>query len=359
MNLLLQCQKEPQCLTNDYTPTQFLQYIADNVDHDIRTIDGKGTFHGMGIIAAVTPGIRKSHIIKRVHVSQEELENVAKIDIKFCQQPAKSESSVRFIELHQGPVIDTTRHLDQVAKIIWPLRCPIPSWSGVMQMCHKGSHPGKSAFVFLPMIDMDASNISCVFSTLSFVVTQAKKYNSKPILTFDQPLYWKALAICSSNSADEYIKGVILKLGSFHLEMSFIGCIGHIMRNSGLREMMETVNAPNAVSHILSGKAVARAIRAHDLIDIALHCVLASSFLDLSPANETIDIIHSGEDSATQASEQDHGHADLVSSATDCCHSSNEESRKHVMADENENVVKTLTFTSPHHCLTKFLKMNL
>ena len=124
----------------------------------------------MGIIRVVTPGILKSHIIKRahVHVSQEELENVAKIDIKFCQQPAKSESSVRFIELHQGPVMDTTRHLDQVAKIIWPLRCPTPSWSGVMQMCHKGRHPGKSAFVFLTMIDMDASNISCVFSTLFF-----------------------------------------------------------------------------------------------------------------------------------------------------------------------------------------------
>ena len=131
-----------------YTPTQFLQYIADNVDHDIRTINGKGTFHGMGIIAAVTPGIRKSHIIKRVHVSQEELENVAKIDIKFCQQPAKSESSVRFIKLHQGPVMDTTRHLDQEAKIIWPLRCPTPSWSGVMQMCHNGSHPGEICLCF-------------------------------------------------------------------------------------------------------------------------------------------------------------------------------------------------------------------
>ena len=121
----------------------------------------------MEIIAVVTPGIRKSHIIKRahVHVSQEELENVAKIDIKFCQQPAKSESSVRFIELNQGPVMDTTRHLDQVATFIWPLRCPTLSWSGVMQMCHKGRHPGKSVFVFLTMIDMDASNISCVFST--------------------------------------------------------------------------------------------------------------------------------------------------------------------------------------------------
>ena len=63
------------------------------------------------------------------------------------------------------------------------------------------------------------------------------------------------------------------------------------MRNSGLREMMETVYAPNAVTLILSGKVVARANRAHDLIDIALHCVLASSVLDLSPANETIDII--------------------------------------------------------------------
>jgi len=28
------------------------QYIADNVDHDIRTTDGMGTFHGMGIISA-------------------------------------------------------------------------------------------------------------------------------------------------------------------------------------------------------------------------------------------------------------------------------------------------------------------
>ena len=32
-----------------------VQYVADNVDHNIRTIDGKNTFHGMGIIATITP----------------------------------------------------------------------------------------------------------------------------------------------------------------------------------------------------------------------------------------------------------------------------------------------------------------
>ena len=31
-------------------------FVSDNVDHNILTIDGKGSFHGMGIIAPLTPG---------------------------------------------------------------------------------------------------------------------------------------------------------------------------------------------------------------------------------------------------------------------------------------------------------------
>ena len=29
-----------------------IQFVADNMDHNIRTLDGLGTFHGMGVIAA-------------------------------------------------------------------------------------------------------------------------------------------------------------------------------------------------------------------------------------------------------------------------------------------------------------------
>ena len=39
---------------------EFIQYSADNVDHNSCTLDGKGTFHGMGIIACVTPGLDNS-----------------------------------------------------------------------------------------------------------------------------------------------------------------------------------------------------------------------------------------------------------------------------------------------------------
>ena len=36
---------------------KFLQFIADNIDHNTHTLDGLNTFHGIGMIKAVTPGI--------------------------------------------------------------------------------------------------------------------------------------------------------------------------------------------------------------------------------------------------------------------------------------------------------------
>jgi hypothetical protein len=33
------------------SPMSFTQWSADNVDHNVATLDGLGTFHGMGIIS--------------------------------------------------------------------------------------------------------------------------------------------------------------------------------------------------------------------------------------------------------------------------------------------------------------------
>lgn len=35
------------------------------------------------------------------------------------------------------------------------LKTATPLWSGMMQIVHKGEHPGESSIMFLPMIDMD------------------------------------------------------------------------------------------------------------------------------------------------------------------------------------------------------------
>ena len=36
-------------------PGCFSQWVADNIDHNVATLDGHGSFHGMGIIAVATP----------------------------------------------------------------------------------------------------------------------------------------------------------------------------------------------------------------------------------------------------------------------------------------------------------------
>ena len=45
---------------------QFIQYVADNVVHNIRTLDGNNTFHGMGMIAIVAPGVRSNNRIPSI-----------------------------------------------------------------------------------------------------------------------------------------------------------------------------------------------------------------------------------------------------------------------------------------------------
>ena len=65
--------------------------------------------------------------------------------------------------------------------------------------------------------------------------------------------------------------------------MSFLGAIGNVMAGTGLKELFEVIYAEGAVPHMLSGKAIARAIRAHTLID----AVLRSKFISISLKDET------------------------------------------------------------------------
>ena len=70
------------------------------------------------------------------------------------------------------------------------------------------------------------------------------------------------------------LKRVVLRLGAFHTQMSSLGSIRHIMKGSGLQEVLELIYSGNAVSHRLSGKAVQRAIRGHVLVNTALDALL-------------------------------------------------------------------------------------
>ena len=75
---------------------------------------------------------------------------------------------------------------------------------------------------------------------------------------------------------------LIIRLGGFHLAMSYMGSIGFIMRGSGIEDLWETVYAPNTVEHMLTGHANVQAVRSHFLSAKALTAliVVASSSID-------------------------------------------------------------------------------
>ena len=145
----------------------------------------------------------------------------------------------------------------------------------MMQMIHNNcDHPGQASVVFLPMIDMDPNDINCINSTLYFISDHASRYNVTPVLTFDQPLWLKATMIIDSGPVNSHLRRIVLRLGGFHTIMSFLGLIGHLMSGTGLKELLELIFAENAVTHMLSGKAVARAIRGHLLVISALYVLI-------------------------------------------------------------------------------------
>ena len=107
----------------------------------------------------------------------------------------------------------------------------------------------------------------------NFVTAQAKRYDVTPVMTFDQPLYWKAMMIIRYQPHDSDLKCMVLRLGGFHMQMSFLGSIGHLMADSGLHKLLEIAYT---VSYMLTGKAVSRAVRGHLVVYAALNTILAA-----------------------------------------------------------------------------------
>ena len=111
----------------------------------------------------------------------------------------------------------------------------------------------------------------------------------KAVLGFREPFrhghLMKCLVECRSLMArqiknqEDDLASVILNLGGFHTDMSYLGTIGHIMQSSGLKEMLCLVYPENTVRHMLSGKAVYRAMRGYFIVDAALNIFIIKKYL--------------------------------------------------------------------------------
>lgn len=88
----------------------------------------------------------------------------------------------------------------------------------------------------------------------------------------------KARDIISNSIPVSDLSSVAVRLGGFHLLMSFMGSIGCIMAGSGLKELFYTIHAENSIEKMMDGYAYAWPVRAHilsylDLVIIVLESV--------------------------------------------------------------------------------------
>ena len=110
---------------------------------------------------------------------------------------------------------------------------------------HKGSHPGVLSIVYLPMIDLNPSDPVCIRSTLHYFADHASTLDVTPVVTFDQPLFYKVWQIIQSEPQESPLKKIVLKMGGLHTLMSFLGSIGQLIANTGPSEALKTIFAKN------------------------------------------------------------------------------------------------------------------
>ena len=117
----------------------------------------------------------------------------------------------------------------------------------------------KTKTAYLPLIDLVPSHPDTIMTAM--VETQKVTHNADQkfvLFTCDLQLYKVALDV--KWAYPERFSDVIPRLGGMHSLMSFIGCIGTLMENSGLEEVLSDVFG--GVAKMLTGKKFPQNVRA-------------------------------------------------------------------------------------------------
>lgn len=265
----------------------FVQFVFDNTDHNVSTLDGRETFHCLGGIAVYTPeenisyegGSKKLGKMPTTAVVASQ----KRIPIVPYEAPNRNGmddftfTSVTSLRLGNAPLLPCT-----YATYLWGKyfkSVQLPSWKGFMEVLSADETFSKrqSCIVCLPFINAPPSNLTTLHTALQYAKTETTNIRQKTtFLTFDQPLYWKSKSIVA-NLAYSTMKNVVVLLGIFHLLMSFMGAIGYSMQESGLEDLWSVIYAPESVKKMISGHAFSRALRAHILTFTALGRKICSS----------------------------------------------------------------------------------
>lgn len=279
---------EPQKISDE----SFSQFVFDNADFNTNTLEGFNTFHRMGGIRCITPAnavsinpsfprvkkqqdsakaLLEGRVPKRVPIKRFEITGSPGLkNVVICD--------LNELKPHYGcdgkPMMSNLDIFWMFGKMF---NVPgFPFWNGFMTKLMEEKPYEVSHILCLPFVNLPPSSHDAVFTVLKFAADEIQKTEQTIcFVTFDQPLYSKARAITgSSNACNRDLSNVVVRLGGFHLLMSFMGAIGNIMMGSGLKEVWSVIYAPNVAEKMTSGHNYSRALRGHLIVHLAVVVII-------------------------------------------------------------------------------------
>ena len=267
------------------------QFVGDNIDINVVSINGNTPFHAMGWIKV---GPRKTnndelnYQVPRCRLSPTEKAKVLKagdIPIKHCPDPKKSGiESMVFQPLEKltenfSSIPARPDPLDGVWSAGWIMkkkdeRVSHSNWNGWMKNVHCSDNKEVNDIEYMPIIDGDPNDHSTIYTLLQ----KSLEMEPNPVVTFDLPIWLKSVDIIKSKKLS-----IIPRLGGFHLLKSFLGTFDSIFADSGLHELVQLIYpGPTVADSILNGGSYDKAIRSHFLIDAAIvqHVIPQDMFSD-------------------------------------------------------------------------------
>ncbi|GBP57162.1 hypothetical protein EVAR_37841_1 [Eumeta japonica] len=269
----------------------FSQFVFDNADFNTQTLDGHNTFHVMGDIHCITS---KSAIAPDQNIERLKQMPSAKVTGSFGATELKTftkknDTGLKTIQIQNlGSIRAVSVIILSVSDLLWLYgKCVdllnIPAWSGFMEQATAELPFEKSFIECLPFINAPPSDYDTILTDLLFVSEKCESLHQHTyFVTFDQPLYFKAREIISSHDENSKLNNTVVRLGELHLLMSFMGSIGYIMTESGLKELFNTIYVLNLIEKMMAGHAYSRAVRAHMLTHL-LFAKIVLQFIDLTP----------------------------------------------------------------------------
>ena len=101
----------------------------------------------------VTPKIHVRRPVPKVTLFSSEIVEMGHIETHFFRHSSKK-SALKYEKLQSINESTENQEINLLWKCAWLLKPESPLWNGFMQMVNKGSHPGQSSVIFMPMIDM-------------------------------------------------------------------------------------------------------------------------------------------------------------------------------------------------------------